>query len=142
MVRTSPLWAPLAAAIAPLSLPAAQLVLQQLDVAGREAVSILDVGGGAAFFTAASSWQPTVRAVATQVDWPAVNVIARANMEKLGFGARFRAVDGDLHAADFGSGHDLAIYSNVAHFESPAPKPRDLPQDPQRAEPHGHLGCQ
>ena len=49
-VTTQPSWRELAAAIGPLSLPAAQLVVQQLDVGNRRALSVLDVGGGTGFF--------------------------------------------------------------------------------------------
>jgi hypothetical protein len=117
--KDNPFWTILVPAIAPLALPAAQAVVEQLNVARRGAVSILDVGGGSGIFSAVLL-EANRLAEATQVDWPAVNAIARAFVDKLGVGKRFHTVDGDLHTADFGTGHDIAIYSNIAHGESPA----------------------
>ena len=53
----------------------------------------------------------------TAVDWPAVigvtrRVVARHKLEK-----QFRYVEGDLHEADFGRGHDIAILGHILHSE-------------------------
>ena len=117
--KDNPSWASLATALAPLALPAAEVVVQDLDVARRGAMSIVDVGGGSGSFSAVLLGANRL-AQATQVDWPAVNIIARASMSKLGLGQRFHTIEGDLHSADWGTAHDVGIYSNVAHFQSPA----------------------
>jgi len=112
-------WSLLVPAIAPLAVPAAQAVVERLDVARRGPLSILDVGGGSGIFSAILLGANR-EAKATQVDWPTVNQIARGFVAKLGVGDRFHTVDGDIHTADWGAGHDIAIYSNIAHQESPA----------------------
>jgi hypothetical protein len=117
--KDNPAWTSLAPAIAPLSLPAAQAVVEKLNVARRGAMSILDVGGGSGAFSAVLL-EANRLAESTQVDWPAVNAVARALMDKRGVAKRFHTVDGDLHTVDFGTGHDIAIYSNIAQGESPA----------------------
>jgi SAM-dependent methyltransferase len=56
----------------------------------------------------------------TQLDWGNVNRIARDFTAKAGIGDRFETVDDDFHTANFGSAsYDFAIYSNIAHQESP-----------------------
>ena len=112
-------WTLLVPAIAPMALPCAQTVAQRLDVARRGPLSILDVGGGSGIYSAVLlGANPEARA--TQVDWPTVNAVAHAYVAQFGVGDWFHTVDGDIHTADWGSGHDLAIYSNIAHQESPA----------------------
>src|SRR5262249_29649471 len=61
------------------------------------------------------------KAGATQIDWPNVNRIARTFVGKHGVADRFKTVDGDFQQVEFGNQvYDLAIYSNIAHQESPA----------------------
>jgi hypothetical protein len=117
--KDNPHWSVLAPAIGPLALPAAQAVAAQLDVARRGSMSILDVGGGSGLFSA-TLLQANRLAEATQVDWPAVNTVARGLVDQLGVGERFHTVDGDFLAVDWGTDHDVAIYSNVAHGQSQA----------------------
>jgi hypothetical protein len=112
-------WSMLVPAIAPLALPAAQAVATRLDVARRGPLSFLDVGGGSGIFSAVLLGANR-EARSTQVDWPTVNKIAHAFVAQFGVGERFHTVDGDFHTADWGTGHDVAIYSNIAHQESPA----------------------
>jgi SAM-dependent methyltransferase len=107
-------------AIAPTSAPAATSAAQTLRLAEAGDVSILDVGGGSGVYSAI--WlgiNPT--ACSTQIDWPAVNAIARNYVASHGVADRFTTIDGDLHTTDFGTAaYDLAIYSHIAHQESPA----------------------
>jgi hypothetical protein len=112
-------WSVLVPAIAPLAFPCAQAVAKRLDVARRGPLSILDVGGGSGIFSAVLLGANR-EARATQVDWPTVNTIARGLVAKFGVADRFHTVDGDIHTTDWGTGHDVAIYSNIAHQESPA----------------------
>ena len=112
-------WSLLVPAIAPLAFPAAQAVAKRLDVAHQGPLSILDVGGGSGIYSAVLLGANR-EAQATQVDWPTVNQIARGFVGRFGVGDRFHTVDGDIHTVDWGTGHDVAIYSNIAHQESPA----------------------
>jgi hypothetical protein len=112
-------WSMLVPAIAPLAMPAAQAVVQRLDIPHRGPLSFLDVGGGSGIFSAVLL-SANGQAKSTQVDWPTVNAIAHGFVAKFGVGDRFHTVDGDIHTADWGTGHDVAIYSNIAHQESPA----------------------
>ncbi len=112
-------WSVLVPAIAPLAFPCAQAVAKRLDVPRRGPLSILDVGGGSGIFSAVLLGANR-EARATQVDWPTVNTIARGFVGRFGVGERFETVDGDIHTTGWGTGYDVAIYSNIAHQESPA----------------------
>jgi hypothetical protein len=114
-----PFWHLLVPAIAPLQVPAAQAVVARLDIARRGPLSILDVGGGSGIYSAILLGANR-EAKSTQVDWPTVNAIAKAFVAKFGVAERFHTVDGDFHTADWGTGYDVAIFSNIAHQESPA----------------------
>jgi hypothetical protein len=112
-------WSVLVPAIAPLAFPCAEEVVRRLDVARRGPLSILDVGGGSGIYSAVLLGANR-EARATQVDWPTVNQIAKGFVGRFGVVDRFHTVDGDIHTTAWGTGYDVAIYSNIAHQESPA----------------------
>lgn len=113
-------WEALVPTLIPIGIPVAQAAADALEVARRGPISILDVGGGSGIYSL-TMLRANPRAVALQVDWPAVNRIARANLVREGLGNRFATVDSDYHEVELGEGmHDLAIYANIAHMESPA----------------------
>jgi ubiquinone/menaquinone biosynthesis C-methylase UbiE len=113
-------WHALVPAIAALSFPVAQLAAERLGIAKAGAVSWLDVGGGSGVWSAV--WLGANRqARGVQLDWPVVNEIGRAFVSTFGVADRFETIDGDFHAADFGSAkYDFAIYGHIAHQEAPA----------------------
>jgi SAM-dependent methyltransferase len=118
-LKENPFWELLVPAIAGLAAPVAQLAAEKLGVARAGAISVLDVGGGSGIY--AIVWgriNPQCRF--TQLDWGNVNRIARDITGKAGIADRFETIDDDFHTADFGSArYDFAIYSNIAHQESP-----------------------
>ena len=118
-VPEDPFWEDLVPAILVLSIPVVMAAAERLRIAQSGEISILDVGGGSGVYSA--FWLPmNPRARATQIDWANVNRIARETVARHGGGNRFRTVDGDFHTTDFGSAeHDVAIYSHIAHMESP-----------------------
>jgi SAM-dependent methyltransferase len=117
--KENPFWELLVPAIAGLAAPVARLAADKLGVAQAGAISVLDVGGGSGIY--AVVWgkaNPQCRF--TQLDWANVNRIARGITGKAGIADRFETIDDDFHTADFGSArYDFAIYSNIAHQESP-----------------------
>jgi ubiquinone/menaquinone biosynthesis C-methylase UbiE len=116
----SPYWEQLVLAGAPMAMPVAMMAGGMLGFADGEPRSVLDVGGGSgAFSCVLLGMNP--RASSTQIDWANVNVFARKYVSQFGVGDRFTTVDGDLHDVDFGeAAHDVVIYSNIAHQETPA----------------------
>jgi SAM-dependent methyltransferase len=118
-VADNPFWHVLVPAIAALSLPVAQMAADRLGLADAGAVSWLDVGGGSGVWSAV--WlAANKQASGVQLDWPGVNKLAHEFVGTFGVRDRFRTIDGDFHVADFGSAqYDFAIYSNLAHQETP-----------------------
>ncbi len=118
-IEENPFWEELVLSIATLARPLARMAGERLGLAKAGASSILDIGGGSGVYSA--EWLTmNPKAHATQIDWANINRIARDFVGKAGVGDRFRTVDGDFHTADFGaSAHDLVVYSNIAHQESP-----------------------
>ncbi|MGH9679709.1 MAG: methyltransferase, partial [Candidatus Acidiferrales bacterium] len=119
-VEDNPFWHLLVPAIAALAFPVAQLAAERLGIANAGAVSWLDVGGGSGVWSAV--WLGVNKqAQGTQLDWPNVNKIGRGYVSNFGVADRFHTIDGDFHTTDFGSAkYDFAIYSNIAHQETPA----------------------
>jgi SAM-dependent methyltransferase len=118
-VEENPFWEALVPAIATLSVPVALAAAERLGLAQAGPVSFFDVGGGSGIYSAL--WLGIAKqARSVQFDWANVNAIAKKYVAGFGVGDRFRTVDGDFHQADFGSAeHDVAIYSHIAHQESP-----------------------
>ncbi len=116
----NPFWEQLVPAIAALSMPVVLAAAERLKLAQAGEISILDVGGGSGVYSAL--WlgiNPLARS--TQIDWANINRIARGIVARHGVADRFRTVDGDFHTIDFGTAqHDVAVYSHIAHQESPA----------------------
>ena len=118
-VADNPFWHVLVPAIASLSLPVAQIAADRLGLAKVAAPSWLDVGGGSGVWSAV--WlSANQQAKGFQLDWPNVNKIARGYVAGFGVADRFHTIDGDFHATDFGSAqYDFAVYSHIAHQETP-----------------------
>jgi SAM-dependent methyltransferase len=116
----NPFWEELVPAIAALSVPVVLAAAESLKLAEAGPISILDVGGGSGVYSAI--WLGmNPQACATQLDWPNVNRLARGFVGARGVADRFRTVDGDFHTTDFGTAeYDVAVYSHIAHQESPA----------------------
>lgn len=119
-VADNPFWHVLVPAIAALALPVAKMAAERLGIAKARPVTWLDVGGGSGVWSAV--WLSANRqAQGVQLDWPDVNKIARDYVANFSVADRFRTIDGDFHTADFGDAlYDFAIYSNIAHQETPA----------------------
>jgi len=115
----NPFWEALVPSIAVLSFPVAQAAAGRLGLAAAGPITWLDVGGGSGVYSAV--WLGVNRqARGTQLDWANVNRIAKGFVSKFGVGDRFETLDGDFHTTDFGSAkYDIAIYSHIAHQESP-----------------------
>jgi ubiquinone/menaquinone biosynthesis C-methylase UbiE len=118
-VPNNEFWEKLVPAIAALSLPVAQMAAERLGIAHAGAIEWLDVGGGSGVWSAV--WlQANRQASGYQLDWPAVNAIARNFVGSFGVADRFHTIDGDFHDHDFGQGrYDHAIYAHIAHQETP-----------------------
>lgn len=115
----NPFWPLLVPAIAAMSVPVAQVAADRLKLAGAGQPSWLDVGGGSGVWSAV--WLgANPRARGFQLDWPHVNKVARDFVANFRVTEGFNTIDGDFHFTDFGSSqYDFAIYSHLAHQETP-----------------------
>lgn len=103
--------------IFPMSYAAAQDLANylRLDLVSGP-VSVLDLATGSGVWgiaLAQSASQARVRAV----DWPDVLTVTRSTVSRFGLADRFTYAEGDLLAADFGSGHTAATLGHILHSE-------------------------
>jgi SAM-dependent methyltransferase len=116
---TRELWSLLTPMLARRGRSVPPLGIAALELAGGTP-RLLDLGGGAAALWSRALLEANGAARATQVDWPEINASARDRVERAGFGARFRTLDGDFHAVELGrDAFDVAVLSHIVHQESP-----------------------
>ncbi|MFF0479612.1 class I SAM-dependent methyltransferase [Streptomyces sp. NPDC004284] len=118
-VADNPHWEKVVTAIAGLSVTAAQTAAEALHLAERDHPAILDVGGGSGIFS--SIWlrlNPTAHT--TQLDWEPINTIAHRLLAQHSLADRFTPLNGDFHTTPLPPHtYDIALYSHIAHQESP-----------------------
>ena len=103
--------------IFPMSYQVAQELAAHLHLSAAGAsVSALDLAAGSGVWgIALAQSSPHVRV--TAVDWPEVIPVTRKTVAKFGLTERFSFQQGDLQAADFGSGHNVATLGHILHSE-------------------------
>jgi 2-polyprenyl-3-methyl-5-hydroxy-6-metoxy-1,4-benzoquinol methylase len=79
-------------------------------------VSVLDLAAGSGVWSIAlAQHSPQVRV--TAIDWPGIIAITQKVTARHGVADRYAFVAGDLHDADFGQGHAIAILGHILHSE-------------------------
>ena len=101
----------------PMNYPAAQELAKHLRLdAVNGPMSVLDLAAGSGVWgIALAQSAPHVRVRA--VDWPQVLPVTRRTAERFGVADRISFSEGDLHDADFGSGHHVATLGHILHSE-------------------------
>jgi SAM-dependent methyltransferase len=101
----------------PLNYPVAKALGEALQVGQAQGpVQVLDLAAGSGVWSIAlGRLSPHVRV--TAVDWPGVLPVTKRTAERHGVADRFRFVAGDLLAADFGGGYDIATLGHILHSE-------------------------
>ena len=93
---------------------------QALGVASATGpVKVLDLAAGSGVFGIGIA-QRSPHVTVTAVDWPNVLEITRKTAAQCGVADRFSYVAGDLDAADFGKGHNVATLGHILHTEGEA----------------------
>lgn len=103
--------------IFPMSYPPAKALAEHLDLGAATApVSVLDLAAGSGVWgIALAQGSPQVRV--TAVDWPGVLPTTQKTVAKFGLTGQYTFSPGDLHDADFGSGHQIATLGHILHSE-------------------------
>jgi len=125
----------------PFNHAAAQALAGALGIAkATKSVRVLDLAAGSGVWgIILAQKSPHVRV--TAVDWPSVLEVTRRVAQREGVADRFQFVRGDLHQADFGSGHDIAILGHILHSEGAArsrPRPSHRFRSPGDADLRRH----
>lgn len=103
--------------IFPMSYPAATALGESLKLAQSSApIRVLDLASGSGVWGIALA-QQSPRVTVTAVDWPGVLPATRRITARFGVADRFQMVPGDLLAADFGKGHNIATLGHILHSE-------------------------
>jgi SAM-dependent methyltransferase len=101
----------------PVNLGAARALAGALGVAkATQPLRVLDLAAGSGVWSIALA-QASPRVQVTAVDWPGVLPATRRTAERFGVADRFRFVPGDLMAADFGTGYQVATLGHILHSE-------------------------
>lgn len=100
-----------------MSYPAARSLAGTLGLAAATCpVSVLDLATGSGVWGIALA-QASPHVHVTAVDWPEVLPVTQRVADKMGVGGQFTYVPGDLHEAEFGSGHQVATLGHILHSE-------------------------
>jgi ubiquinone/menaquinone biosynthesis C-methylase UbiE len=103
--------------IFPMSYPSAQALAREMDYGpAGSPVRALDLAAGSGVWGIAQA-QSSPRVQVTAVDWPEVIPVTKKTVARFGLADRWSYVEGDLHDADFGSGHNIATLGHILHSE-------------------------
>jgi len=103
--------------IFPMSYQVAQELAAHLQLSAAGApVNVLDLAAGSGVWGIALA-QSSQQVRVTAVDWPEVIPVTRKTVARFGLEERFSFHEGDLQAASFGSGHNVATLGHILHSE-------------------------
>ena len=114
-----PMWVQFARAMAPLAGVSAEFLAALLDARAGTPWKVLDVAAGHGLFGIALA-KHNPRAEITALDWQNVLAVAEENARAAGVADRLRTIPGSAFTADYGSGYDLVLLTNILHHFDPA----------------------
>jgi 3-hydroxy-5-methyl-1-naphthoate 3-O-methyltransferase len=101
----------------PMNYPAAKALAEELHLnASGDMAKVLDLAAGSGVWGIALA-QSSEHVNVTAVDWPQVLPVTRGMVERFHLSDRFTFVAGDLLAADFGAGQNIATLGHILHSE-------------------------
>jgi ubiquinone/menaquinone biosynthesis C-methylase UbiE len=104
-------------ALFPMSYMAAKTLGEHLKIAKiKSPTSVLDLAAGSGVWGIALAEQ-SPRVSISAVDWPEVLKVTKKVAKRRGVADRLKTVAGDLHKANFGSGHQIATLGHILHSE-------------------------
>ncbi|MEV5322415.1 class I SAM-dependent methyltransferase [Streptomyces sp. NPDC052687] len=138
-IADNPHWHNVVTAIANLTIPAAHKAAHLLNLPQQHHPHILDIGGGLGTFSRIFlQLNPTAHA--TQLDWQPINNLAEQHLTQHHLNHRFTTINGNFHTTPLPPNtYDIAIYSHIAHQESPHTNTQLLTKIRHTLKPHGTL---
>jgi SAM-dependent methyltransferase len=109
-----PVWQDFARSMAPLMAPAAEFIAQAVRASDAGPMKVLDIAAGHGLFGIAIA-KANPKAEIYAVDWKDVLAVASENARKMGVADRHHTIPGDAFQVDFGSDHDLVLFTNFFH---------------------------
>jgi ubiquinone/menaquinone biosynthesis C-methylase UbiE len=106
--------------ILPMSYGAARALGEHLKLSTvPQPVRVLDLAAGSGVWGIALA-QQSPKVSVTAVDWPGVLPVTKRIVTRYNLSDRFTFVSGDLMAAAFGTGHNIATLGHILHSEGEA----------------------
>jgi len=113
-----PIWVKFARGMAPLMMPAAQMIAQLVDPQHDKKLRVLDIAAGhGRFGITLAERNPQVEV--TALDWAAVLEVAKENAAQAGVSDRYHTLAGSAFEVDFGTGYDVVLLTNFLHHFDP-----------------------
>ena len=114
MDPNSEMWVTFARAMAPMMMPAAQMLAANVEFETDRQLKVLDIAAGHGIFgiTLARTF-PNAEIYA--LDWPNVLAVATENAAKFGVADRHHLMPGSVFETEFGDGYDVVLVTNFLH---------------------------
>ena len=108
------MWIKFARSMAPLAIPAAEFVAGLTGAAEGKPCKVLDIAAGHGMYgVTVAKRNPHAQIVA--LDWPGVLEVAQENAKKFGVADRYATRPGSAFEAEFGTGYDFVLLTNIFH---------------------------
>ncbi len=108
------LWINFARSMAPLTIPAAEFIAGLTGTAEGKPCNVLDIAAGHGMYgVTVAKRNPHAQIVA--LDWPGVLEVALENAKKFGVVDRYTTRPGSAFEAEFGTGYDFVLLTNIFH---------------------------
>jgi 2-polyprenyl-3-methyl-5-hydroxy-6-metoxy-1,4-benzoquinol methylase len=108
------MWINFARSMAPLAIPAAEFVAGFTGAAEGKPSKVLDIAAGHGMYgVTVAKRNPHAQIVA--LDWPGVLEVAEENAKKFGVAGRYTTLPGSAFEAEFGTGYDFVLLTNIFH---------------------------
>ncbi len=114
----NPVWVKFARSMAPMMMPAAQMMAGLVDPQHDQPLRILDIAAGHGRFGLAFAAR-NPQAHVTALDWPTVLEVAKENAAHAGVMDRYQTIAGSAFDVDFGGPYDVILLTNFLHHFDP-----------------------
>ncbi len=114
MDPNSEMWVTFARAMAPMMMPAAQMIAGHVGGETDRKLKVLDIAAGHGMF-GIMVLKAFPNAEVYALDWPNVLTVATENAEKFGVADRHHLIPGNAFDTDLGSDYDVVLVTNFLH---------------------------